>query len=43
MFDLPTMKNVTEVVCNGEVIAGNAKPLFIYGEAPAEAEAVEAS
>ena len=32
MFDLPAMKNVEEVVVNGEVIAGNAQPLFIYGD-----------
>ncbi len=38
MFDLPAMKNVEEVVVNGEVIAGNAQPLFIYGETKSEAE-----
>ena len=38
MFDLPAMKNVQEVVVNGEVIAGNAQPLFIYGENKPEAE-----
>ncbi len=38
MFDLPAMKNVQEVVVNGEVIAGNAQPLFIYGESKPEAE-----
>ncbi len=38
MFDLPAMKNVEEVVVNGEVIAGNAQPLFIYGESKPEAE-----
>ncbi len=38
MFDLPAMKNVQEVVVNGEVIAGNAQPLFIYGEDKPEAE-----
>ena len=38
MFDLPAMKNVEEVVVNGEVIAGNAQPLFIYGDAKPEPE-----
>ena len=38
MFDLPAMKNVQEVVVNGEVIAGKAQPLFIYGESKTEAE-----
>ena len=38
MFDLPAMKNVQEVVVNGEVIAGNAQPLFIYGDSKPEAE-----
>ena len=38
MFDLPAMKNVQEVVVNGEVIAGNAQPLFIYGESKPEPE-----
>ena len=38
MFDLPAMKNVQEVVVNGEVIAGNAQPLFIYGDNKPEAE-----
>jgi len=32
------MKNVEEVVVNGEVIDGNAKPLFIYGESKPEVE-----
>ena len=37
MFDLPSMKNVHEVVVNGEVIDGNAQPLFIYEEGNEEA------
>jgi len=43
MFDLPTMTNVEEVVVNGEVIAGNAQPLFIYGESGEEAEETPAA
>ncbi len=43
MFDLPTMTNVEEVVVNGEVIAGNAQPLFIYGESGEEAEEAPAA
>jgi len=43
MFDLPAMKNVQEVVVNGEVIAGNAQPLFIYGESKDEAEEAPAA
>jgi len=41
MFDLPSMKNVHEVVVNAEVIEGDAQPLFIYedGEEPAVTEA----
>ncbi|MEL6246362.1 MAG: ATP-dependent Clp protease ATP-binding subunit ClpX, partial [Pseudomonadota bacterium] len=32
MFDLPGLKGVEEVVVNEEVIAGDAKPLYIYSE-----------
>ncbi|MEO0851145.1 MAG: ATP-dependent Clp protease ATP-binding subunit ClpX, partial [Pseudomonadota bacterium] len=32
MFELPTLDGVAEVVVNGEVVDGNAKPLFIYDE-----------
>lgn len=32
MFDLPGMDGVEEVVINGEVAEGKAKPLYIYGE-----------
>lgn len=41
MFDLPSMKNVNEVVVNAEVINGDAQPLFIYedGEEPGVTEA----
>ena len=40
MFELPTLDGVVEVVVNGEVVDGNAKPLFIYAER--EKGAVEA-
>ena len=32
MFDLPTLEGVVEVVVNGEVVDGDAKPLYIYEE-----------
>jgi ATP-dependent Clp protease ATP-binding subunit ClpX len=32
MFDLPGLDGVEEVVVNGEVVEGRAKPLFIYAE-----------
>ncbi|BDW99706.1 ATP-dependent Clp protease ATP-binding subunit ClpX [Maricaulis maris] len=32
MFDLPGMEGVEEIVVNGEVVEGNAKPLSIYAE-----------
>ncbi len=32
MFDLPSYEGVEEVVVNGEVIEGRAKPLLIYAE-----------
>ncbi|MCA3694308.1 MAG: ATP-dependent Clp protease ATP-binding subunit ClpX [Hyphomonadaceae bacterium] len=32
MFDLPSYEGVEEVVVNGEVIEGRAKPLLIYSE-----------
>ena len=43
MFDLPAMNNVEEVVVNGEVIAGNAQPLFIYGESKDDVEEAPAA
>ena len=39
MFDLPAAEGVEEVVVNGEVIAGKAKPLMIYSDAHQEAPA----
>jgi ATP-dependent Clp protease ATP-binding subunit ClpX len=38
MFELPTLAGVEEVVINGEVVEGRARPLFIYGERRSEAE-----
>ena len=32
MYDLPTYEGVEEVVINGEVVEGNAKPLLIYSD-----------
>ena len=36
MFDLPGMRGVTEVVINGEVAEGRARPLFIYADKRSE-------
>ncbi len=33
MFDLPGMRDVTEIVVNEEAVTGSAKPLIIYAEA----------
>jgi len=32
MYDLPSYEGVEEVVINGEVVNGTAKPLLIYAE-----------
>jgi len=32
MFDLPGLESVEEVVISGEVVEGNAKPLYIYAD-----------
>jgi ATP-dependent Clp protease ATP-binding subunit ClpX len=32
MFDLPGLAGVEEVVVNGEVVEGRAKPLHVHGE-----------
>ncbi len=37
MFDLPSMDGVEEVVVNGDVVSGSAKPLTIYAESREEA------
>ena len=39
MFDLPGLEGVEQVVIGAEVVDGNAKPLYIYGERAAEAPA----
>ena len=43
MFDLPAFEGVEEVVVNAEVIEGNAQPLLIYAERPAEKSNSKAS
>ena len=32
MCEIPSTKGVTEVAISGEVVEGEAKPLYIYGE-----------
>ncbi|WP_416896789.1 MAG: ATP-dependent Clp protease ATP-binding subunit ClpX [Minwuia sp.] len=36
MYDLPTMDGVEQVVVNGEVVEGNAKPLKLYADRAGE-------
>lgn len=43
MFELPTLEGVVEVVVNGEVVDGNAKPLYIYADRKQEAVEADAS
>ena len=38
MFDLPSMEGVEETVINGEVVVGDATPLYIYADLRAEAQ-----
>lgn len=38
MYDLPTFEGVEEVVINGEVVSGSAKPLLIYAKQDEKAE-----
>jgi len=38
MYDLPSFDGVQEVVINGEVVSGDAKPLLIYAEREAAAD-----
>ena len=38
MYDLPSYDGVEEVVINGEVVSGEAKPLLIYAEREAAAD-----
>jgi ATP-dependent Clp protease ATP-binding subunit ClpX len=39
MYDLPGMRGVTEVVINGEVAEGRARPLLIYADKRGETSA----
>ncbi|MBI1211560.1 MAG: ATP-dependent Clp protease ATP-binding subunit ClpX [Alphaproteobacteria bacterium] len=39
MFELPTMRGVAEVVINGEVVEGRARPLLIYADKRSETSA----
>ncbi|HBS31109.1 MAG TPA: ATP-dependent Clp protease ATP-binding subunit ClpX [Parvularcula sp.] len=43
MFELPSMQGVAEVVVNGEVVEGRAKPLHIYEDRGKELLEVDAS
>ena len=43
MFELPTLDGVVEVVVNGEVVDGNAKPLYIYSDREKQAMEADAS
>ncbi|MDC0147513.1 ATP-dependent Clp protease ATP-binding subunit ClpX [Alphaproteobacteria bacterium] len=43
MFELPAMEGVTEVVISGEVVAGEASPLYIYAEKATEEAAASSS
>jgi len=43
MFELPTLEGVVEVVVNGEVVDGNATPLYIYADRDKEAMEADAS
>ncbi|MEO1407163.1 MAG: ATP-dependent Clp protease ATP-binding subunit ClpX [Pseudomonadota bacterium] len=39
MFELPNLRGVSEVVVNGEVVEGNATPLYVHAEQPQTEEA----
>ena len=43
MFELPTLEGVVEVVVNGEVVEGNATPLYIYADRDKQAVEADAS
>ncbi|GGC99165.1 ATP-dependent Clp protease ATP-binding subunit ClpX [Aquisalinus flavus] len=43
MFDLPTLEGVEEVMINGEVVYGNAQPLYIYSKNSRDSKEVDAS
>jgi ATP-dependent Clp protease ATP-binding subunit ClpX len=32
MYELPSLEGVEEIVINGEVVEGRAKPLYIYSD-----------
>jgi ATP-dependent Clp protease ATP-binding subunit ClpX len=36
MFDLPGLDGVEEVVISADVVNGNSRPLYIYGERAVE-------
>jgi len=42
MFELPALEGVQEVVISDEVVAGNARPLYIYAEREKEKDSVSA-
>ena len=37
MYELPNLRGVQEVVINGEVVEGNAEPLYVHAEAQTDA------
>ncbi len=43
MFELPNLRGVAEVVVNGEVVEGNAAPLYVHAEPDSKAQPSEAS
>ena len=43
MFELPTLEGVVEVVVNGEVVEGNATPLYIYADRKSDKVEADAS
>ena len=42
MFELPALEGVREVVISDEVVAGGARPLYIYSDKSEEATAESA-
>jgi ATP-dependent Clp protease ATP-binding subunit ClpX len=43
MFDLPSLEGVEEVVISKQVVEGTARPLYIYADRAADADATSAS
>lgn len=39
MFELPSLMGVSKIVINGEVVDGNAAPLYVHAEEPKKGEA----